>query len=244
MSSERLLLLLLLLASAAAWTGAWDGWFSKGHSYDRHGVPVLSRHERSGTREELVLADGARATLSVPRSTRRPRPIVVWLEEARDSDPSCGTFESAWRENAFVLCVPIAPHVEPTAERLRSALQVTKAKFGDHVAKGSVVLGGAREAAELATVIARQEPAFFKRLILVEGQTLWSSSLFAVFKRGGGERVLFVCESAACREAERQLSTVSRSVGVDVAVEGGAGWLLRRRAWLEAGDLRFSILAR
>jgi hypothetical protein len=75
----------------------------------------------------------------------------------------------------------------------------------------------------------------------VEGYRLWSASSAAIFKNGGGERVLFVCESESCRRAGQQLVTVSRSVGLETALEERAGWLERRAKWLVAGDPRFEL---
>jgi hypothetical protein len=240
MSFERILLALMLLVSAAAWTGIYERFMPSRPRFDDQGVLVLPRHERSGARVELSLEDGSRASLSVPKSTRRPRPIVALLEQGTNpGSPRCAELRAAWQRTAFVACVPIEQNVEQSASRLRSALQAAKAEFGDYVAKGSVILAGAGDAAEQATLIARQEPSFFPRLILVDGQRLWSSSLFAIFKQAGGERVLFVCESEACRQSERQLLTVSRSVGMEIAVESRPGWLARRANWLVAGDPRF-----
>jgi hypothetical protein len=238
MSIERLLFALLLLVSAAAWTGALDRPFPERSRLGPDGVLVLPRHERSGERVSLPLEDGARATLTVPKSTRRPRPVVALLE-AKPGDARCRELEITWERTAFVLCVPVDQELDGTARRLRAAMTATKQRFGDYVAKGSVVLVGALDAAEQATLIARQEPAFFRRLILVDGARLWTSSLAAVFKRGGGERVLFVCETEECRRSAPRLTTVTRSVGLEVAVESGDGWLARRAKWLVAGDSRF-----
>ena len=102
-----------------------------------------------------------------------------------------------------------------------------------------MILVGAGGAADQVVLLARQEPSFFRRLILIDGERRWSSSVAAIFKQGGGERVLFVCESEACRRSERRLVTVSRSVGLETALESRPRWLERRRDWISAGDARF-----
>jgi hypothetical protein len=242
MSFERVLLGLLLLGAAVAWTGTYERLFPSRPHFDERGVLVLPRHERSGERVELPLEDGSRASVTVPKSTRHPRPIVALLEDrAHGGAARCRDLGVAWERSAFVLCVPIEGGVEESSSRLRAALRVTKAEFGDYVAKGSVILVGAGTSAEVATLLARQQPSFFRRLILIDGQRLWSSAVSAIFKQGGGERVLFVCESQRCRDSERQLLTLTRSVGLEVAVESRPGWLERRKGWISAGDPRFEV---
>ena len=240
MSFERVLLVLLALASVVAWTGLYERFVPPRPHFDARDGLVLPRHERSGERVELRLEDGSAASLAVPKATRRPRPIVTLLEQGIRG-ARCRELEAAWERSAFVLCVPVERDLEKTSARLRAALGATKASFGDHVAKGSVILAGSGEAAEQATLLAREEPSFFRRLILIDGHRLWSSSMAAIFKKGGGERVLFVCESDACRRSEAQLLTVSRSVGLDTALEERPGWLERRRGFITAGDARFEV---
>ncbi|HEV8245263.1 MAG TPA: hypothetical protein VGP93_05825, partial [Polyangiaceae bacterium] len=93
--------------------------------------------------------------------------------------------------------------------------KVVKQRFGEYVAKGPVVLAGFGEGADEAALLARQEPAFFSRLVLVEGgQTLWSATAAGIFKAGGGERVLFVCSSSACREGGEQKAKITRTLDI------------------------------
>ena len=242
MSFERILFGLLLLGAVAAWTGIYERLFPPRPHFDERGILVLPRHQRSGERVELSLEDGSRLDIFVPKSTRRPRPIVALLDErASGASARCTELGAAWESSAFVACVPAEGGVEGSAPRLRSALRAIKAEFGDYVAMGWVILVGAGGAADQAVLLARQEPSFFRRLILIDGERFWSSSVAAIFKQGGGERVLFVCESEACRRSERRLVTVSRSVGLDTAFESRPRWLERRSGWISAGDARFEV---
>ena len=82
-----------------------------------------------------------------------------------------------------------------------------------------------------------------EHLVLIEGGgALWSASTAAVFRSGGGHRVLFACVSEGCRARAEHLAIVTRSVGLDVQladVRGGAGALRKLLPWITARDARF-----
>jgi poly(3-hydroxybutyrate) depolymerase len=164
---------------------------------------------------ELPLDGGAAASVSVPLGATEPRPIVIALHGAGDRPEwQCGTWRGIADNRAFVVCPRGVPHpdfpvsaprytwtnVAGTETALRAALRALKARFGEHVASGSVVLTGFSLGAAHAVHLLRQEPAFFSRVVLVEGGAQgWSATLGAVFARNGGKRVLFVCTQPACR---------------------------------------------
>ena len=63
-----------------------------------------------------------------------------------------------------------------------------------------MVLTGFSLGASHAARLLRQEPAFFARVVLVEGGARdFSATLGAVFAKNGGKRVLFVCTQPACK---------------------------------------------
>ncbi|HVJ14383.1 MAG TPA: hypothetical protein VM686_03040 [Polyangiaceae bacterium] len=171
-------------------------------------------------------SDGAR--VSVPIGAEQPRPIVIVLHaEAERADQQCKIWREITTARPFVLCPQLAAkasHAE-VEKQLRGALRELKQTFGDYVAKGSVVLVGFGSGAEHAVEIARQEPSFFARLVLVDaGHEGWSATSAGAYKQRGGQRLLFVCSSDRCRAALEPRLPIIRSQNLAVEL-------------LHAGDL-------
>lgn len=200
------------------------------------------------------------ASLAVPLGATSPRPIVVVLHGERDeAEWQCGSFRGVVGGRLFVLCPAGQARggahgwgsFDDTAAELRAALAALKGRFGAHVAKGSVALVGYGEGARVAADLARQEPSFFARVALVNGDpTAFSSTASKIFAERGGKRVLFFCTTKGCddRGAERVMAlqrsgveakSVLREVGpfLDLgfteALKGDVPWLLE-------GDSRFA----
>jgi len=194
------------------------------------------------------------AKLAVPLGTRAPRSLVIALHGPADRPEwACSAFRGAAGPAPFVLCprgiarqdLPAKEarytfgSVDETARELRAALAAVKSRYGAYVAPGSVVLAGFELGADRAAAIAREEPAFFARVVLVDPpSSVWSSSLAAVFGRQGGERVLFACGSAACRDeyqlrAELTLrgGAQARSIRLPEAALGPVAAKALREAW-------------
>jgi poly(3-hydroxybutyrate) depolymerase len=139
---------------------------------------------------------------------------------------------------------------DESAAELRAALAALKARFGKHVAPSPIVVVGYAEGAEVAADLARQEPSFFARVALVNGNpAAFTSTAAKTFAERGGKRVLFFCTNAACQDSatERQLmlarggvatKTVQNAVGpyLDQAFVDA---LAKEVPWLIEGDARF-----
>jgi hypothetical protein len=208
----------------------------------------------------LTVPRFAPAKVALPLGARRPRPLIVALhgDDDRPEWP-CGSYHHVAR-SAFVLC-PSGParsgdrfglgSIDATRAELRASLPRVKSRFGTHLAKGAVVLGALGPSVEHAISIALEEPAFFSRLVLIDGPySAWSSGAAERFGKAGGVRVLFVCTSGAACEADasdhalrlkrsgidaRQVST-TRGRGLDGET---TALLAREWAWLVAGDVRW-----
>jgi poly(3-hydroxybutyrate) depolymerase len=215
-------------------------------------------------RAELPVPGFAPAIVALPLGATGPRPIVVVIHGARDrADWQCGSFRGLLGGRVFIVCPQglqateagglygLGSFDESSAE-LRGALAALKARFGKHVAPSPVALIGYAEGAAVAADLARQEPRFFARVALVNGDpSVVSSSAAKIFNEHGGKRVLFFCTSPECQAAggERAL-WLSRTGAVTAkAVEAHVGPYLDapflaalkpELVWLLEGDKRFA----
>jgi len=171
---------------------------------------------------DLPVPGFGNAALAVPLGATSPRSIVIMLHGAADRPEwACSTLRAIAGPEPFVLCPRgvlrtdfAAPDVrytfgnaDDTARELRAALSALKQRFGAHVARGPVIFAGFEIGADHAAWIARQEPAFFSRLLLIEAsEASWPSSQSALFGPSGGERVLFA--GGPARRAEREQQAV------------------------------------
>ncbi|MCA9594458.1 MAG: hypothetical protein KC776_14135 [Myxococcales bacterium] len=178
------------------------------------------------------------ASVAVPLGAVTPRPIVIALHGSADrAEWQCGAWRSIVGPHPFVLCPAGVERrdlpgrsgwgtQERTAAELRKALTALKKKYGAHVAGGPVVLAGYGPGASRAIAIAKQEPSFFARLVLVNGGTRdWTAGNAAVFAHGKGKRVLFVCGMDACRHDVDRAVMFARHAGIvadAVSTETGA----------------------
>jgi hypothetical protein len=166
------------------------------------------------------------AQVSVPLAATQPRPILIVLHGAGESaERQCKIWRGISDARPFVLCPELGAKRtnEEVETGLRGALRELKAQFGEYVAGGSVVLVGFGPSAEHAVAIARQEPAFFARLALVDGgHGSWSATAAGAFAQRGGQRVLFGCSNEPCRaEIEPKLPVIrSQNLAIQLAFGG------------------------
>lgn len=212
---------------------------------------------------DLTLASFGPALASVPLGAREPRPVVIALHGGADRPEwQCGTWTGIFQSRAFVLCPRGVAKgdrfgwgsAEATQKELRAALAALKERFPGHVDKGPVILAAFGAGTRHATEIARQEPEFFEKLVLVGVEpNIWSAGDAGVFARRGGKRVLFVCSDAKCDEWASRYFVFSRGAGAysRVANAGNFGRLLDGRVasviqkevtWLVTEDKRFGPL--
>jgi poly(3-hydroxybutyrate) depolymerase len=153
------------------------------------------------------------AVVAVPLGAREPRRVVVALHGNADRPEwQCGSWRGIAGSDVFVLCprgvkrmdVRGPPRftfgtLERTEGELRAALEALKHRYGQHVAPGGVVLTGLGVGATHSLKLAQQEPAFFSRVVAIEGETeQWTAGTAAAFASRGGQRVLFACAHEAC----------------------------------------------
>ena len=169
--------------------------------------PVLPKLDASSWLVDLDVDGFGKAAVAVPLGATTARPLVIALHGVADRPEwACAALRAIAGPAPFVLCprgvrrtdIP-APDVRYTfgsaddaARELRAALTALKKRYGAHVASGPVIFAGFEIGADHVAWIAREEPKFFARLLLVApSPSSWSSSQAALFGRGGGQRVLF-----------------------------------------------------
>jgi hypothetical protein len=162
--------------------------------------------------------DGAR--VSVPLGATDPRPIVIVLHaDGERADQYCKIWRGISGGRPFVLCPVLRAQQtdEQVEAALRGALGALKSKFTDYVAGGSVMLAGFGSGAERAMQIARQEPSFFARLVLVDGgHASLSATAAGAYAQRGGQRLLLGCSKDSCRAAIEPKIPVLRSQNLAV----------------------------
>jgi pimeloyl-ACP methyl ester carboxylesterase len=212
-------------------------------------------------RIDLPVTGFGAANVALPLGATTPRPIAVVLHGAADRpDWQCGSFRGVLGGKLFILCPRGIAAAEPgrfdlgsvdhSAAELRAALAALKARFGTHVATSPVLLIGYGEGARLAAELARQEPSFFARVALVNGEpAAFTPSAGSVFALRGGKRVLFFCTNARCDDSAvsralllTRAKVPAKSVRHDVGPYLDAPFtaaLSRELPWLLDGDARF-----
>lgn len=212
-------------------------------------------------RAELPVTGFGAASVALPLAATTPRPIAVVLHGADDrADWQCGSFRGILGGKLFILCPQGIPAgapgrfgfggVDDTARELRAALAALKARYGAHVAPSPILLIGYAEGATLAAELARQEPAFFARVALVNGAPeSFSPSAGRVFALRGGKRVLFFCTNQPCDDSGvshalllARANVPAKSVRHDVGPFLDAHFtaaLSRELPWLLEGDARY-----
>lgn len=208
------------------------------------------------------------ATLALPLGATSPRPIVVVLHGAHDrADWQCGSFRGVLGGRVFILCPQGVQSGQPglyglgsvddSEAELRAGLAALKARFGAHVAASPVLLIGYGEGASVAADLARQEPSFFARVALVNGNpALLTPSAIKIFAERGGKRVLMVCAASKsdCDADGMQRALLLTRAGVAAkSVKAEVGPYLDQRftdalkgevPWLVEGDPRWGRSAR
>lgn len=214
---------------------------------------------------ELTVSGFAPASVSVPLGAREPRPVLIALHGASDRPEwQCGTWTGITRARGFVLCPRgVARKEEPerfgwasneqVEKELRAALAALKARFGRHVAGGPVVLAAFDSGVPPAIAIAKQEPSFFSRLVLVGvGPDLVNAGVAGVLAKGGGRRVMLVCSDPACKRDAERYDLFIHSAGIEnkLVDAGDFGRLLDGRVskaieselpWLVNGDPLYTV---
>ncbi|MFZ5895228.1 MAG: hypothetical protein ACOY0T_29475 [Myxococcota bacterium] len=207
----------------------------------------------------LSVTGFAESRVAVPLGAQSARPLLIAIHGAHDRPEwQCGSYRGITHGRSFILCPAGVPQAEvftlgspeDSARELRAAVAALKAKFGKHLARGSVVLAALGPGVDHALALALEEPSFFSHLVLVNGSFARLTPAFATrFGQLGGKRVLAVCGPGAC-EADTDLRVQSlRPGGVEsrlVRVERGQGLdadvasvIEKQWSWLIASDSRW-----
>jgi pimeloyl-ACP methyl ester carboxylesterase len=144
---------------------------------------------------------------------------------------------------------------DDSVAELRAGLAALKARYGAHVAPSPVLLIGYAEGAAVAADLARQEPAFFARVALVNGNPArLTPSAAKIFAERGGKRMLFFCTDDECDANGVQRALLLSRVGVAAqSVKADVGPYLDQRfsdalrkqvPWLVEGDPRWGRVSR
>ncbi len=229
-------------------------------------VGVLAPLAAAGWRVELPVKGFGPASVALPLGATTPRPIVVVLHGTADrAEWQCGSFRGVLGGRVFILCPQgvqsaqaglygLGSYDDATAE-LRAGLGALKARFGAHVAPSPVLLIGYGEGAAVAADLARQEPAFFARVALVNGNpAMLTPSAIKIFSERGGKRVLFFCRDDECEASGTERALLLTRVGLGAkAVKADVGPYLDQRftdalrgelSWLVEGDARWASSSR
>jgi len=227
---------------------------------------VLAPLSAPAWRTQLEVNGFGPATVALPLGATTPRPIVVVLHGARDrAEWQCGSFRGVLGGRVFILCpqgVQSAEaglyglgSVDDSEAELRAGLAALKARFGAHVAPSPVLLIGYGEGAAVAADLARQEPSFFARIALVNGNpALLTPSAIKIFAERGGKRVLVFCTQSECdADGTQRALLLTRARVAAKSVKAEVGPYLDQRftdalkgevPWLVEGDARWGSFSR
>jgi len=182
--------------------------------------------------EPLELGEGAGAVVSPPLGATGPRPLVVAVHGAHDRPEwACGGWRLGFATYPFVVCPRGRPVTRDkyawasSAEIERVALKAidaVRARFGEHVASAPYVYAGFSQGAILSEPILVRHAALFQTAIFAEGgyPILGSAAFARKFRAGGGETVVIVCGSEACRRGTRESALRLEAAGLRVFESG------------------------
>ena len=222
---------------------------------------VLSPLAASSWLAVLDVPGFGEARVALPLGARSARPIVA-VNHGDDDRPEwpCGSYHHAGNAGSFVLCLRGVPRdngrfgladTATTRAELRAALPRLKARYGDHVSKGSIVLAATGPGVERALGLALEEPKFFASLVLVDGSLeSFTSGVIQRYAQAGGKRVLLVCTpDSPCRADGVDRMLALKRAGLDVhllspprgfGLDGETTATIRAEwAWLVGGDARW-----
>jgi predicted esterase len=205
------------------------------------------------------------AVLWVPEPGARPRPVLVVAHGAGgDARWHCELYAQRMHTAAYILCPRgvrmvadrrvesgyYFPDHRELEREVMTGLEALWSSFADADRTG-IVYAGYSQGATMGALMIVDHAERFQRLALVEGGTgEWDLARAKRFRRGGGQRVLFACGRARCRDAARRSARWLEQAGLAVRVEyapgaghtpaGGVGEKVARAfGWLTEGDPRW-----
>jgi pimeloyl-ACP methyl ester carboxylesterase len=178
------------------------------------------------------------AVVSVPVSTKRPRPIVLALHGNYDRPEwQCRVWSAAVRERAFVLCPRGIPRrgAPAAADRweyassramsseIEAALAALRARFAEFVADGPLVFIGFSLGAGYGAPLVQAHPELYPRAVFIEGgASAWSVAAAKRFAKAGGKKLILACGQAGCLAQVQQLGPALTRAGLETRIGGSA----------------------
>lgn len=216
-----------------------------------HRRPSVSKRYEPTPKPTAALGKQKNATLALgrawtgelwpPEGATEQRSL--WIVMGSDPE-SCTRWVQATARGAFVACVTRRKFLEDTAPKkpweaaVRRVIQETKKRFPSSFAPGSVVLAAEGRERSDAVALARVDPQFFSRLVLVGGGASgWNTALADHFARAGGRSALFLC-TTDCALPTRD-ATWLNAAGIPARVAPREDSNLR---WLTQDDPRWQYL--
>ena len=174
-----------------------------------------SELQLSGWLEDLPVEGHFDAVLSMPLEKNEPRPLVVALHGDLDKPEwACSQWRQVTDGYPFIVCPRGTHHpdypktdiwsfawLQTTRHEVDNAIAAVKARYGNRVMDGPIILVGFSLGAVMASHMMREAPSQYPIAILAEGNPLrdWSGTLAKNFADGGGRKVMFACAQMECR---------------------------------------------
>jgi len=186
----------------------------------------------------LEVAGFRPAVVSVPISTKQPRPIVLALHGNYDRPEwQCDVWREVVRGRAFVLCPRGIPRrgAPAAADRweyasaramkseIEAAVAALRARFAEFVAEGPLVFIGFSLGAGYGAPLVQAQPELYSRAVFIEGgASAWSVGAAKRFAKAGGKRLILACGQAGCLTQVKQLGPALTRAGLDTRAGGSA----------------------
>lgn len=186
----------------------------------------------AGRSELLTLTQFQPAVVELPTHDRYARPAIVVFHGDRDQPKdTCSAWQEITGGEFFVVCPALAPrsatvNAPPTScqspecagAELKEVLVALRRQYGQHVAPKQAMLVGMGRGAELAQVIAQQNPSVFPLLWLVDGGfEQWTSSQSYIYVERGGQLLGVVCSTLQCQGEATRIVASAHAVGLKIA---------------------------
>jgi len=215
----------------------------------------------------LEVAGFGTAVVSVPTSTKRPRPVVLALHGNYDRPEwQCSVWREVVRGRAFVLCPRGIPRrgAAAAADRweyasaramkseVEAGVAALRARFGQFIADGPLVFIGFSLGAGYGAPLVQAQPDLYPRAVFIEGGlSAWSATTAKRFATAGGQKLILACGQAGCLAQAKQLGPALTRAGLDTRVGGSARAghtydgsvaqvVSENWEWLTADDERFA----
>jgi pimeloyl-ACP methyl ester carboxylesterase len=198
--------------------------------------PALEEPPRGPKTVQIALPGFEPAFVVVPPGKER-RPLLVATHGAWDrADWHCAMWQGVVGDRAFVLCPrgkrvsalqpgPEALYYYPThfyiEREIEAALGAMREAFGERLDAERAVYAGFSQGAIMGGLVVARNPARFPRAILIEGSYghgQWAPVMGQMFRRRGGERVLFACGGWFCGGQARTSAEAIERAGAKARV--------------------------